>query len=154
MKLCILQCLKQCYKKKKVHNDLKQILCLLIHNPIVHQFTYVNLLNTWNTGNTGKPYCGSAQVSDCLTFRAICFVAAPSIGTKSKMKLWDVLATCLLLLSSVSARPLLNKLQPSKRALQSEGHRELLVLDPVINSRFETTSLNQASMEEQCKSAI
>lgn len=68
------------------------------------------------------------------------------------MKLWDVLATCLLLLSSVSARPLFNKLQPSKRAPQAERRSELLVLDPVINSRLETASLKQASMEEQCKS--
>lgn len=81
-----------------------------------------------------------------------CFLAAPSIGTESKMKLWDVLATCLLLLSSVSARPLFNKLQPSKRALQAERRSEPLVLDPVINSRLETASLQQASMEDQCKS--
>ncbi|XP_053500992.1 glial cell line-derived neurotrophic factor [Ictalurus furcatus] len=74
---------------------------------------------------------------------------APSIGTESKMKLWDVLATCLLLLSSVSARPLFNKLQPSKRAPRAERRSELLVLDPVINARLDTASLKQASMEEQ-----
>ncbi|KAF7700990.1 glial cell line-derived neurotrophic factor [Silurus meridionalis] len=65
------------------------------------------------------------------------------------MKLWDVLATCLLLLSSVSARPLFNKLQPSKRAPQAERHSELLVLDPIINSHLETATPKQASMEEQ-----
>lgn len=68
------------------------------------------------------------------------------------MKLWDVLATCLLLLSSVSARPLFNQLQPSRRAPQAERRSELLVLDPVINSHLETDSLKQGSMEEQCKS--
>uniref|UniRef100_H3CUI1 Glial cell line-derived neurotrophic factor n=1 Tax=Tetraodon nigroviridis TaxID=99883 RepID=H3CUI1_TETNG len=36
-------------------------------------------------------------------------------GTESKMKLWDVLATCLLLLSSAVARPLYRHTQPAKR---------------------------------------
>lgn len=68
------------------------------------------------------------------------------------MKLWDVLATCLLLLSSVSARPLFHKQQLSNRsAPQAERRSEPLVRDPVINSRLDITSLKQASMEEQCE---
>ncbi|KAA0704319.1 Glial cell line-derived neurotrophic factor [Triplophysa tibetana] len=60
------------------------------------------------------------------------------------MKLWDIIATCLLLLTSVSARPLFRKLQPSKRA---DG--ETPALDPIIDSRPETADLKQAFMEEQ-----
>lgn len=74
-------------------------------------------------------------------------VAASLKGTGSKMKLWDIIATCLLLLTSVSARPLFHKLQPSKRAVG-----ETPALDPIIDSRPETTDLKQAFMEEQCKS--
>ncbi|XP_026109056.1 glial cell line-derived neurotrophic factor-like [Carassius auratus] len=62
------------------------------------------------------------------------------------MKLWDILATCLLLLSSVSARPVFHKLQPSKRAVIRS---ETPALDPIINSQPETVHLKQASMEEQ-----
>uniref|UniRef100_G3PXG6 Glial cell line-derived neurotrophic factor n=1 Tax=Gasterosteus aculeatus TaxID=69293 RepID=G3PXG6_GASAC len=38
-------------------------------------------------------------------------------GTESKMKLWDVLATCLLLLSSVASRPLYQNTQPAAAGL-------------------------------------
>ncbi|XP_059395072.1 glial cell line-derived neurotrophic factor [Carassius carassius] len=62
------------------------------------------------------------------------------------MKLWDILATCLLLLSSVSARPVFHKLQPFKRAVI---HSLTPALDPIINSQPETMHLKQASMEEQ-----
>ncbi|KAL0183131.1 hypothetical protein M9458_022506, partial [Cirrhinus mrigala] len=62
------------------------------------------------------------------------------------MKLWDILATCLLLLSSVSARPVFHKLQPSKRAVVRS---ETPALDPIIDSQPETTHQKQASMEEQ-----
>ncbi|XP_007244859.1 glial cell line-derived neurotrophic factor [Astyanax mexicanus] len=65
------------------------------------------------------------------------------------MKLWDVLATCLLLLSSASARPLFHKLQPSKRASLPQHYTEPLAGDPVIDSRPEAGSLKQAFMEEQ-----
>ncbi|NP_571807.2 glial cell line-derived neurotrophic factor precursor [Danio rerio] len=62
------------------------------------------------------------------------------------MKLWDILATCLLLLSSVSTRPLFHKLQPSKRAVVRS---ESPALDPIIDSQPETSNPKQASMEEQ-----
>ncbi|KAL7848304.1 hypothetical protein AOLI_G00230220 [Acnodon oligacanthus] len=65
------------------------------------------------------------------------------------MKLWDVLATCLLLLSSVSTRPLFHKLQPSKRASLPQHLAEPLAADPIIDSSPEAASLKQASMEEQ-----
>ncbi|XP_067289602.1 glial cell line-derived neurotrophic factor [Pseudorasbora parva] len=62
------------------------------------------------------------------------------------MKLWDILATCLLLLSSVSARPLFHKLQPSKRAVVRS---ESPALDPIIDSQPENPNQKHASMEEQ-----
>ncbi|XP_066507903.1 glial cell line-derived neurotrophic factor [Hoplias malabaricus] len=65
------------------------------------------------------------------------------------MKLWDVLATCLLLLSSVSARPLFPKLQPSKRASLPQNRAEFRAVDPIIDSNPEAASLKQASLEEQ-----
>uniref|UniRef100_A0A8C2H146 Glial cell line-derived neurotrophic factor n=1 Tax=Cyprinus carpio TaxID=7962 RepID=A0A8C2H146_CYPCA len=76
----------------------------------------------------------------------LCTVAASLKGTESKMKLWDILATCLLLLSSVSARPVFHKLQPSKRAVVRS---ETPALDPIIDSQPETMHHKQASMEEQ-----
>lgn len=65
------------------------------------------------------------------------------------MKLWDILAPCLLLLSSVSARPVFHKLQPFKRAIVRS---ETPALDPIIDSQPETMHQKQASSEEQCKS--
>ncbi|KAG1971240.1 glial cell line-derived neurotrophic factor [Pimephales promelas] len=62
------------------------------------------------------------------------------------MKLWDILATCLLLLSLVSARPVFHNLHSSKRAIV---HSEIPALDPVIDSQPESNSRKQASMEEQ-----
>ncbi|KAK7121102.1 hypothetical protein R3I94_020916 [Phoxinus phoxinus] len=62
------------------------------------------------------------------------------------MKLWDILATCLLLLSSVSTRPVFHKLHSSNRAVV---HSEIPALDPVIDSHPETNNRKQASMEEQ-----
>ncbi|XP_043087650.1 glial cell line-derived neurotrophic factor [Puntigrus tetrazona] len=56
------------------------------------------------------------------------------------MKLWDILATCLLLLSSVSSRPVFHKLQPPKRDP---------ALDPVVDSQPETARQKRASVEEQ-----
>ncbi|XP_051540734.1 glial cell line-derived neurotrophic factor-like [Myxocyprinus asiaticus] len=61
------------------------------------------------------------------------------------MKLWEILATCLLLLSAVSTRPIFHKQQPSKRAVITERHYR----DPIIDSQPENTHLKQASMEEQ-----
>ncbi|XP_065120523.1 glial cell line-derived neurotrophic factor [Paramisgurnus dabryanus] len=65
------------------------------------------------------------------------------------MKLWDIVAPCLLLLSSVSTRPLFHKLQPSKRAVVSEGHADISAPDPIVDAHPETRDLKQASMEEQ-----
>ncbi|TRY64566.1 hypothetical protein DNTS_033866 [Danionella cerebrum] len=62
-------------------------------------------------------------------------------GTESKMKLWDILAPCLLLLSSVSARPIFHKSQTSKKSLI----RSETSLDALPDS----SGLKQVSMEEQ-----
>lgn len=95
-----------------------------------------------------------AKVLSCSSAHThvyLCAVAASLKGTESKMKLWDILATCLLLLSSVSARPLFHKLQPSKRAVVRS---ESPALDPIIDSQPEATDRKHASMEEQCKSEM
>ncbi|KAK2819159.1 hypothetical protein Q5P01_024720 [Channa striata] len=46
------------------------------------------------------------------------------IETESKMKLWDVLATCLLLLSSVATRPLYQNTQAAKRTYFSSSYSD------------------------------
>lgn len=99
--------------------------------------------------NTCKSLWKVLSCSSAHTHVYLCTVAASLKGTESKMKLWDILATCLLLLSSVSARPLFHKLQPSKRAVVRS---ESPALDPIIDSQPETTNQKHASMEEQCKS--
>uniref|UniRef100_A0A8C8MDF3 Glial cell line-derived neurotrophic factor n=1 Tax=Oncorhynchus tshawytscha TaxID=74940 RepID=A0A8C8MDF3_ONCTS len=68
------------------------------------------------------------------------------------MKLWDVLATCLLLLSSVSTRPLYQNLQPAKRAHYSDWHSDSLSLsveEPEPEFQSESHSLQEISMEEK-----
>ncbi|XP_029484150.1 glial cell line-derived neurotrophic factor-like [Oncorhynchus nerka] len=68
------------------------------------------------------------------------------------MKLWDVLATCLLLLSSVSTRPLYQNLQPAKRAHYSDWHSDSLspsVEEPEPEFQSESHSLQEISMEEK-----
>lgn len=70
------------------------------------------------------------------------------------MKLWDVLATCLLLLSSVSTRPIFPKLQPVKRPPVVGLHHDsatLSVEDSFIHPYSHPQRLHQTSMEEQCK---
>ncbi|XP_057675165.1 glial cell line-derived neurotrophic factor [Corythoichthys intestinalis] len=46
------------------------------------------------------------------------------LGTESKMKLWDVVAMCLLLLSSVATRPLYQSMQPAKRSFSSSRYSD------------------------------
>lgn len=86
----------------------------------------------------------------CADVHAFTFAPLQLLSKEqSKMKLWDILATCLLLLSSVSARPVFHKLQVSKRAIVRS---ETPALDPIIDSQPETMHQKQASIEEQCKS--
>ncbi|CDQ71038.1 unnamed protein product [Oncorhynchus mykiss] len=68
------------------------------------------------------------------------------------MKLWDVLATCLLLLSSVSTRPLYQNLQPAKRAHYSDRYSDSLSLsaeEPEPEFQSESHSLQEISMEDK-----
>ncbi|XP_048090228.1 LOW QUALITY PROTEIN: glial cell line-derived neurotrophic factor-like [Alosa alosa] len=68
------------------------------------------------------------------------------------MKLWDVLATCLLLLSSVSTRPIFPKLQPVKRPPVVGLHRDsaaLSVEDSLIHPYSHPERLHKTSMEQQ-----
>ncbi|XP_061589354.1 glial cell line-derived neurotrophic factor isoform X1 [Cololabis saira] len=72
------------------------------------------------------------------------------IGTESKMKLWDVLVTCLLLLSSVSTRPLYQNTQPAKRAHFPRRYRDSLsmsVEEPLFQR--EDHNLKEISIEDQ-----
>jgi len=126
------------------------------HNlqPCLIKFSTVQLLHTHQI-NT----CKTSPFSICMqrfvflcrhSCVYLCTVAASLKGTESKMKLWDILATCLSLLSLVSARPVFHNLHSSKRAIV---HSEIPALDPVIDSQPESNSRKQASMEEQCKSA-
>lgn len=68
------------------------------------------------------------------------------------MKLWDVLATCLLLLSSVATRPLYQNTQPAKRPHFPRRYRDsmsLSVEEPLFQR--EDHNLKEISMEDQCK---
>lgn len=81
-------------------------------------------------------------------------VTAFFIGTESKMKLWDVLATCLLLLSSVAARPLYQNTQPAKRTYFPSSYSDsasLSVEDEEPTFQSENHNLQEISMEDQCK---
>lgn len=76
------------------------------------------------------------------------------IGTESKMKLWDALATCLLLLSSAVARPLYPNTQPAKRTYfpsSSSDSASLSAEDEKQTFQREKHSLQELSMEDQCK---
>lgn len=82
-----------------------------------------------------------------------CF-AAFFIGTESKMKLWDVLATCLLLLSSVATRPLYQNTQPAKRTYLPSSYSDSVPLSVEDEERAfqrEDHNLQEISMENQCK---
>lgn len=81
-------------------------------------------------------------------------VAAFFIGTESKMKLWDVLATCLLLLSSVATRPLYQNTQPAKRTSFRSSYSDSAspsVEDEEPAFQREDHNLQDISMEDQCK---
>ncbi|KAJ7987158.1 hypothetical protein DPEC_G00335850 [Dallia pectoralis] len=64
------------------------------------------------------------------------------------MKLWDVLATCLLFLSSVSTRPLYQNLQPAKRAHNSDRYTDSRsVEEPELQP--DSHSLQETSTEDK-----
>ncbi|KAM9841562.1 glial cell line-derived neurotrophic factor [Aulostomus maculatus] len=67
------------------------------------------------------------------------------------MKLWDVLATCLLLLSSVATRPLYHNTQPAKRTYFPSSYSDSLSVD---DEQFQSDDHSlQISMEDQYDSA-
>lgn len=90
----------------------------------------------------------------CLSIlNKIFFFAAFFIGTESKMKLWDVLATCLLLLSSVATRPLYQNTQPAKRTYFPNSYSDsasLSVEDYEPKFQRKDHNLQEISMEDQC----
>lgn len=70
------------------------------------------------------------------------------------MKLWDVLATCLLLLTSVATRPLYQNTQPAKRTYFPRSYSDSLPLsveDEEPSSQREDHNLQEISREDQCK---
>lgn len=78
--------------------------------------------------------------------------------TKSKMKLWDVLATCLLLLSSVAAaRPLYQSARPAKKTYYPGSYSDTTSLSAEDQeSSFQLgdddqRGLQEVSMEDACK---
>lgn len=80
--------------------------------------------------------------------------AAFFIGTESKMKLWDVLATCLLLLSSVATRPLYQNTQPAKRTYLPSSYTDTASVseeDKEPSFQRKNYNLQEISMEDQCK---
>lgn len=70
------------------------------------------------------------------------------------MKLWDVLATCLLLLSSVAARPLYHNAHPAKRTYFPGSYSDtasLSVEDEEPSFQHDDHNLQEISMEDRCK---
>ncbi|KAA8584598.1 hypothetical protein FQN60_008383 [Etheostoma spectabile] len=68
------------------------------------------------------------------------------------MKLWDVLATCLLLLSSVATRPLYQNTQPAKRTYFPSSYSDsasLSLEDEETAFQREDHNLQEISMEDQ-----
>ncbi|XP_040053257.2 glial cell line-derived neurotrophic factor [Gasterosteus aculeatus] len=68
------------------------------------------------------------------------------------MKLWDVLATCLLLLSSVASRPLYQNTQPAKRTYFRTSYSDsasLSVEDEEPKFQRKDHNLKEISMEDQ-----
>lgn len=93
-----------------------------------------------------------------LTISPLLSAAAFFTETESKMKLWDVLATCLLLLSSVAAaRPLYQSARPVKRTYYPGGYSDTTSLSVEDQeSSFQLGDDNQrglqeVSMEDACK---
>lgn len=93
-------------------------------------------------------------VSLCHIKHPLLFYAAFFIGTESKMKLWDVLAMCLLLLSSVATRPLYQNSQPAKRTYFPSSYSDpasLSVEDKGPTFERDNQNLQEISTEDQCK---
>lgn len=71
------------------------------------------------------------------------------------MKLWDVLAMCLLLLSSVATRPLYQNTQPAKRTYFPSSYSDSVPLpsleDEAPSFEREDHRLQEISKENQCK---
>ncbi|XP_076876881.1 glial cell line-derived neurotrophic factor [Brachyhypopomus gauderio] len=63
------------------------------------------------------------------------------------MKLWDVLAMCLLLLTSTPARPVFPR--PKRTPLPALRAEPLAPHHPTLNTRPESASLKRASLDEQ-----
>lgn len=73
------------------------------------------------------------------------------------MKLWDVLATCLLLLSSVATRPLYQNTQAKAKRTYFPSYSDsasLSVEDKEPMYHRENPSMQEISMEDQCKAHI
>ncbi|XP_056289327.1 glial cell line-derived neurotrophic factor isoform X1 [Pseudoliparis swirei] len=71
------------------------------------------------------------------------------IGTESKMKLWDVLATCLLLLSSVATRPLYQNTKRTHFPSSFSDSASLSVEDEEPTFQRKDHNLQEISMEDQ-----
>lgn len=91
-------------------------------------------------------------------FSSLYPAAAFFTETESKMKLWDVLATCLLLLSSIAAaRPLYQSARPVKKTYYPGGYSDTTSLSAEDQeSSFQLDDDNQrglqeVSMEDACK---
>ena len=98
--------------------------------------------------------CSNISFVSNKTSPLISFSTAFFIGTESKMKLWDVLATCLLLLSSAATRPLYQNTQPAKRTYFPSSYSDstsLSVEDEETAFQREDHNLQEISMENQCK---
>lgn len=96
--------------------------------------------------------------NDPTAFSSLHPTAAFFTETESKMKLWDVLATCLLLLSSVAAaRPLYQSARTAKRTYYPGGYSDTTSLSAEDQeSSFQLDdddqrSLQEVSMEDACK---
>lgn len=83
--------------------------------------------------------------------RASLMFTAFFIGTESKMKLWDVLATCLLLLSSVATRPLYQNTKRTHFPSSFSDSASLSVEDEEPTFQRKDHNLQEISMEDQCK---
>lgn len=69
------------------------------------------------------------------------------------MKLWDVLATCLLLLSSVATRPLYPNTQAAKRKFfpSDSDSASLSAEDDESAFHHDDHNLQEISIEDQCE---
>lgn len=122
------------------------------HSGVGHSTYSVTLLTLLNTRAGSHP-------NQTLFFNMWSLIQVSSvdffIGTESKMKLWDVLATCLLLLSSVATRPLYQNTRPAKRTYFPGSSSDSVSLsseeDEDATFQREEHSLQKLSMVDQCK---